>query len=127
MQAYGIVWKAIDKKTREVIALKKIFDAFQNDTDAQVGVQDACWHPRRVRCWYCQAEGQSAHPSPRSEVPAVHSRVSVLACADCWGTTQQFLNEVTAVLSMAAGCSPKQVATSAGYMLAVLTASSLRT
>eukprot|EP00891_Asterochloris_glomerata_P004068 jgi/Astpho2/4068/e_gw1.00063.109.1_t len=33
--AYGIVWKAIDKKTREVIALKKIFDAFQNDTDAQ--------------------------------------------------------------------------------------------
>jgi mitogen-activated protein kinase 15 len=26
--AYGIVWKAIDKKTREVVALKKIFDAF---------------------------------------------------------------------------------------------------
>lgn len=35
-QAYGIVWKAIDKKTREVVALKKIFDAFQNATDAQV-------------------------------------------------------------------------------------------
>lgn len=33
--AYGIVWKAIDKKTRETIALKKIFDAFQNATDAQ--------------------------------------------------------------------------------------------
>jgi len=33
--AYGIVWKAIDKKTREVVALKKIFDAFQNSTDAQ--------------------------------------------------------------------------------------------
>merc|ERR1712093_323537 len=33
--AYGIVWKAIDKKTREVVALKKIFDAFQNATDAQ--------------------------------------------------------------------------------------------
>lgn len=33
--AYGIVWKAIDKKTREVIALKKVFDAFQNATDAQ--------------------------------------------------------------------------------------------
>ena len=36
MQAYGIVWKAVDKKTRDVIALKKIFDAFQNSTDAQV-------------------------------------------------------------------------------------------
>lgn len=36
-QAYGIVWKALDKKTREVVALKKIFDAFQNATDAQVG------------------------------------------------------------------------------------------
>jgi len=33
--AYGIVWKAIDKKTREVVALKKVFDAFQNATDAQ--------------------------------------------------------------------------------------------
>jgi len=33
--AYGIVWKAHDKKTRDVVALKKIFDAFQNATDAQ--------------------------------------------------------------------------------------------
>lgn len=33
--AYGIVWKAIDKKTREIVALKKNFDAFQNATDAQ--------------------------------------------------------------------------------------------
>lgn len=33
--AYGIVWKAVDKKTRETVALKKIFDAFQNPTDAQ--------------------------------------------------------------------------------------------
>lgn len=33
--AYGIVWKAIDKKTRQVVALKKCFDAFQNATDAQ--------------------------------------------------------------------------------------------
>jgi hypothetical protein len=34
-QAYGIVWKSVDKKTKETVALKKIFDAFQNDTDAQ--------------------------------------------------------------------------------------------
>ena len=33
--AYGIVWKAIDKKTNDKVALKKIFDAFQNATDAQ--------------------------------------------------------------------------------------------
>ena len=33
--AYGIVWKAIDKKTNDRVALKKIFDAFQNATDAQ--------------------------------------------------------------------------------------------
>ncbi|KAF4743004.1 hypothetical protein FOZ62_032303 [Perkinsus olseni] len=33
--AYGIVWKAIEKRTREVVALKKCFDAFQNATDAQ--------------------------------------------------------------------------------------------
>jgi len=35
IQAYGIVWKAVDKKTGEVVALKKIFDAFRNQTDAQ--------------------------------------------------------------------------------------------
>ncbi len=34
-QAYGIVWKARDRKTGKTIALKKIFDAFQNSTDAQ--------------------------------------------------------------------------------------------
>ena len=33
--AYGIVWKAVDKKSKETVALKKIFDAFQNATDAQ--------------------------------------------------------------------------------------------
>ena len=36
LQAYGIVWKAIDRRTGEVVALKKIFDAFRNQTDAQV-------------------------------------------------------------------------------------------
>ena len=35
-QAYGIVWKAIDRRTGEVVAVKKIFDAFRNQTDAQV-------------------------------------------------------------------------------------------
>eukprot|EP00520_Triparma_pacifica_P015256 CAMPEP_0118656312 /NCGR_PEP_ID=MMETSP0785-20121206/13426_1 /TAXON_ID=91992 /ORGANISM="Bolidomonas pacifica, Strain CCMP 1866" /LENGTH=357 /DNA_ID=CAMNT_0006549171 /DNA_START=149 /DNA_END=1219 /DNA_ORIENTATION=- len=33
--AYGIVWKAIEKRHRGVIALKKCFDAFRNATDAQ--------------------------------------------------------------------------------------------
>ena len=29
------MWKAIDKKTRNIVALKKVFDAFQNQTDSQ--------------------------------------------------------------------------------------------
>ena len=33
--AYGVVWKAVDKKSKDTVALKKIFDAFQNATDAQ--------------------------------------------------------------------------------------------
>ncbi|NXL08445.1 MK15 kinase, partial [Mesembrinibis cayennensis] len=32
---YGIVWKAIDRRTGEIVAVKKIFDAFRNRTDAQ--------------------------------------------------------------------------------------------
>jgi mitogen-activated protein kinase 15 len=58
VQAYGIVWKAIDKKTRETVALKKIFDAFQNATDAQVIVchspaNDLCKKVPRMAC--CEA------------------------------------------------------------------------
>ena len=34
-QAYGIVWKSVDRRTGEIVALKKIFDAFTNATDAQ--------------------------------------------------------------------------------------------
>ena len=33
--AYGVVFKAMDKKTHEIVALKKNFDAFQNATDSQ--------------------------------------------------------------------------------------------
>lgn len=33
--AYGIVWRAVDRRTKQVVAVKKIFDAFQNSTDAQ--------------------------------------------------------------------------------------------
>jgi len=33
--AYGIVWKVRDKESNEILALKKIFGAFQNATDAQ--------------------------------------------------------------------------------------------
>ena len=33
--AYGIVWKSKDKATGRIVALKKVFDAFQNATDAQ--------------------------------------------------------------------------------------------
>ena len=35
LQAYGVVWKAVDKKSRHTVALKKCFDAFRNATDAQ--------------------------------------------------------------------------------------------
>lgn len=33
--AYAVVFKGVDKKSKAVVAIKKIFDAFQNATDAQ--------------------------------------------------------------------------------------------
>ena len=32
--AYGVVWKAINRKKKKVVAVKKVFDAFHNATDA---------------------------------------------------------------------------------------------
>lgn len=34
-KAYGIVWRAVDRRNGEPVALKKIFDAFSCATDAQ--------------------------------------------------------------------------------------------
>lgn len=33
--AYGHVWKVSDRKNNQILALKKIFDAFQHSIDAQ--------------------------------------------------------------------------------------------
>ena len=33
--AYGIVWKVIEKSSKKTVALKKVFEAFHNSTDAQ--------------------------------------------------------------------------------------------
>lgn len=41
--AYGIVWKAIDRRSGEVVAVKKIFDAFRNQTDAQRTFREICF------------------------------------------------------------------------------------
>ncbi|XP_064123752.1 mitogen-activated protein kinase 15 [Loxodonta africana] len=53
--AYGIVWKAVDRRTGEVVAIKKIFDAFRDKTDAQrtfreiVLLQEIGDHPNIIR------------------------------------------------------------------------------
>ncbi|XP_017064036.1 extracellular signal-regulated kinase 7 isoform X2 [Drosophila eugracilis] len=53
--AYGIVWKAIDKRHKETVALKKIFDAFRDDTDAQRTYREVIFlrafrhHPNIIR------------------------------------------------------------------------------
>ena len=66
--AYGIVWKAHDKKSKEIVALKKIFDAFQNATDAQRTYREVCFllqmseHENIVKLWDCLLY---TSPSPR--------------------------------------------------------------
>jgi mitogen-activated protein kinase 15 len=59
-QAYGVVWKARDRHTNTIVALKKIFDAFQNATDAQVPVPTTAagigtW-PRLTPCACCAVQ-----------------------------------------------------------------------
>uniref|UniRef100_A0A1I8P293 Mitogen-activated protein kinase n=1 Tax=Stomoxys calcitrans TaxID=35570 RepID=A0A1I8P293_STOCA len=53
--AYGIVWKALDKRNNETVAVKKIFDAFRDETDAQRTFREIVFlkafrhHPNIVR------------------------------------------------------------------------------
>lgn len=52
--AYGHVWKVIEKATGKEKALKKIFDAFQNDIDAQrtyrqISILHELSHPNIVK------------------------------------------------------------------------------
>ncbi|KAF7258925.1 hypothetical protein EG68_03337 [Paragonimus skrjabini miyazakii] len=53
--AYGIVWRGINKKTGGTVALKKIFDAFRNQTDAQrtfreiTFLQEFAGHPNIIK------------------------------------------------------------------------------
>jgi hypothetical protein len=84
-QAYGVVWKAIDKKNQNVVALKKIFDAFQNATDAQVRRLTPCRgrgggdNARHARCPHAlnpsslfhhhQPNPQKTAHLPRDHVP----------------------------------------------------------
>ncbi|BAM39209.1 protein kinase [Theileria orientalis strain Shintoku] len=48
--AYGIVWKALKKDTNEVVALKKIFDAFRNSTDAQRTYREIMFLQKLKKC-----------------------------------------------------------------------------
>lgn len=48
--AYGIVWKALDLRTNELVALKKIFDAFRNSTDAQRTYREIMFLQSLKRC-----------------------------------------------------------------------------
>lgn len=55
--AYGIVWKALDRNTAQTVAVKKIFDAFRNETDAQRTFREVMFlrsfrnHPNIVRLY----------------------------------------------------------------------------
>ncbi|KAF0992138.1 hypothetical protein HZS_4232 [Henneguya salminicola] len=41
--AYGIVWRVKEKQTGKIFALKKIFDAFRNETDSQRTYREICF------------------------------------------------------------------------------------
>ena len=45
MGAYGQVWKAKDKHNKNrIVAIKRIYDAFRNKTDAQRTYREICYH-----------------------------------------------------------------------------------
>jgi hypothetical protein len=86
-QAYGIVWKATEKRSRGVVALKKCFDAFRNATDAQRTFREIMYlqvrqlHDTRT-CTLLHAQVHlfnAAHPSVACEAEHSHSAVLINA------------------------------------------------
>ena len=97
--AYAVVFKGVDKKSKNVIAMKKIFDAFQNATDAQ----------RTFREIMCAARPTYVCVCARARVPAC---ARVCACARCvWMLARPFSSRVRAAVvrdcvRTVASCSP---------------------
>ena len=66
-QAYGIVWKSVDRRTGEIVALKKIFDAFTNPTDAQRTYREIMFlqvSENKLRTWQILVPTLSDRNSP---------------------------------------------------------------
>lgn len=56
--AYGQVWKVKNKRTGEILALKKIYDAFRNNIDAQRTYREIMYmklfdHPNIIKMINC--------------------------------------------------------------------------
>ena len=89
--AYGIVWKAVDKRTRNVIALKKCFDAFRNATDAQrtfreiMYLQSLSGHENIIRLQHViKAENDRDERDYPRRVPTIHEEPRLSAKSpDC--------------------------------------------
>lgn len=82
--AYGIVWKALDKRTNETVAVKKIFDAFRDETDAQRTFREIVFlkafrnHPNVIRLLtvYRLVYNSTTHV-PRLHMPKIISLSSL--------------------------------------------------
>lgn len=64
---YGIVYKAVNKKTKKIFAIKKIIDAFQNLIDAKRTYRELNYllqleHPSIIRLNYLLSLGRKGGP-----------------------------------------------------------------
>ena len=94
-----MVWKAADRKSRQVVALKKIFDAFQNATDAQVG-DTLNGNSSACRPEHCVTRDAYSCARQYSDKPPIRQPNSSLRC--CWNLQRtfreiMFLQELTNV------------------------------
>ena len=68
--AYGQVWKAKDKKTLSFCAIKKLYDAFRNPTDAKRAYREIKYlqkmdHPNIIKLfgYYCPSNSRDIYMS----------------------------------------------------------------
>ena len=88
--AYGVVWKAVHRKKGHIVALKKCFDAFRCDVDAQRTFREVMYLKALSSC----GGGDFGHPN----IIKLHNVIRADNDRDLYITFEYFETDLSQVI-----------------------------